>query len=161
MAAAPCPAALCRLRTRLTRSGTLGPPIMTLTLIRPLKLIEHSFLLRSSLLLKNQLRRTCRARAHAVPVALCRAVRHRFACSCFIYCRCFIPPLPPLCKRAKANGAERSEACDCQSYPGPAGRTSTPLKNYRLRELTAPCQFGVCQYGMHRCSIGIRIELQR
>ena len=117
VAAAPCPAAWCRLRTRLTRSGTLRPPIMTLTLIRPLKLIEHSFLLRSSLLLKNQLRRTCRARAHAVPVALCRAVRHRFACSCFIYCGSFIPPLPPRCKRAKAQWNRARRGLRLSEFP--------------------------------------------
>ena len=161
MAAAPCPAALCRLRTRLTRSGTLGPPIMTLTLIRPLKLIEHSFLLRSSLLLKNQLRRTCHARAHAVPVALCRAVRHRFACSCFIYCSSFIPPLPPRCKRAKAQWNRALRGLRCQSFLGPAGRTSTRAQDYRMRELTAFVTFGISQYDMPRCSIDIRIELQR
>ena len=70
-------------------------------------------------------------------------------------------PSPPVASVRKPNGTEREEACDCQSFPGPAGRTSTPLKNYRLRELTAPLTFGVCQYDMPRCSIGIRIELQR
>ena len=117
VAAAPCPAALCRLRTRLTRNGTLRPPIMTLTLIRPLKLIEHSFLLRSSLLLKNQLRRTCRARAHAVPVALCRAVRHRFACSCFIYCASFIPPLPPPLQAYESTMEPSAERLAMSEFP--------------------------------------------
>ena len=70
-------------------------------------------------------------------------------------------PSPPRCKRAKEQSNRARRGMRCQSFPGPAGRTSTPLKNYRLRELTARCQFGVCQYGMHRCSIGIRIELQR
>ena len=75
----------------------------------------------------------------------------------------FIPPLPPVasCKRAKAQWNRALRGLRCQSFPGPAGRTSTPLKNYRLRELTAPLTFGVCQYDMPRCSIGIRIELQR
>ena len=137
MAAAPCPAALCRLRTRLTRSGTLRPPIMTLTLIRPLKLIEHSFLLRSSLLLKNQLRRTCRARAHAVPVALCRAVRHRFACSCFIYCDSFIPPLPPVasCKRAKAQWNRALRGLRLSEFP----RTGRANQHPRPRLSIAVC----------------------
>ena len=139
MAAAPCPAAWCRLRTRLTRSGTLRPPIMTLTLIRPLKLIEHSSLLRSSLLLKNQLRRTCRARAHAVPVALCRAVRHRFACSCFIYCDSFIPPLPPplqACESTMEPSAERLAIVrvtpDRQGEPAPAPKTIDCASSRRL-----------------------------
>ena len=73
----------------------------------------------------------------------------------------FISPFSPPVLSVKAQWSRALKACDGQCFPKPTGRTSTRVKNYRKRELTAPLTFGVCQYDMPRCSIGIRIELQR
>ena len=70
-------------------------------------------------------------------------------------------PSPPRCKRAKAQWNRALRGLRCQSFLGPAGRTSTRAQDYRMRELTAFVTFGISQYDMPRCSIGVRPELQR